>query len=59
MLGMDIKKIRFQVGYDQTLSSLSSSQSPSGFGAIEFGLMYIGTVTKKPNPKPKVFCPRF
>jgi len=59
MLGMDIKKIRFQVGYDQTLSSLSSSQSPGGFGAIEFGIMYVGTVTKKPNPKPKVFCPRF
>jgi type IX secretion system PorP/SprF family membrane protein len=59
MLGVDWGKIRAQIAYDQTLSQLSSAQSPNGFGAFEIGLAYIGTVIKKPNPKPKVFCPRF
>lgn len=59
MLGADINNLGFQIALDQTLSSLSSVQSPNGLGAVEFGVKYIGVVTKKPNPKPKVFCPRF
>ncbi|MBK6545412.1 MAG: PorP/SprF family type IX secretion system membrane protein [Saprospiraceae bacterium] len=59
MVGMDYGKIKAQIGYDQTVSGLTKAQDPSGYGAIELGVSYIGAVTKKPNPKPKIFCPRF
>jgi type IX secretion system PorP/SprF family membrane protein len=59
MFGMDIKQLRVQVGFDQTLSSLRASQNPTGFGAVELAAMYTGNIVKKPNPKPKVFCPMF
>jgi len=59
MAGMDIRNIKFQIGFDLTLSGQSAAQSPSGFGAVEFAAIYTGNITKKPNPKPKVFCPRF
>lgn len=59
MVGMDYGKVRAQLGYDHTISSLAQGQSPSGVGAVELGIMYTGIVVKKPNPKPKVFCPRF
>jgi type IX secretion system PorP/SprF family membrane protein len=59
MFGVDIKKVKVQIGYDQTLSSQKLAQSPKGVGALELGVCYIGTVVKKPNPKPRVFCPRF
>ncbi|MEO6190448.1 MAG: PorP/SprF family type IX secretion system membrane protein [Saprospiraceae bacterium] len=59
MFGADIKNLSFQLAIDQTLSSLRTAQSPAGFGAVELGVKYIGIVSKKPNPKPKVFCPRF
>lgn len=59
MLGADIKNLSIQLAIDQTLTDLSDAQSPKGLGGIELGAKYIGVVTKKPNPKPKVFCPRF
>lgn len=59
MAGVDFGSLKAQIGYDQTVSDLTTAQDPSGFGAIELGVSYIGMVTKKPNPKPKVFCPRF
>ncbi len=59
MAGMNYGKIKAQIGYDQTVSGLTKAEDPSGFGAIELGIMYMGNITKKPNPKPKVFCPRF
>lgn len=59
MFGADIKNLSLQLAIDQTLSGLNDVQSPTGLGGIEFGIKYIGTVTKKPSPKPKVFCPRF
>ncbi|MBK9270163.1 MAG: PorP/SprF family type IX secretion system membrane protein [Saprospiraceae bacterium] len=59
MAGMDIKNIRFQIGFDLTVSGQTSAQSPSGFGAVELAAIYTGNIVKKPNPKPKVFCPRF
>ncbi|HRG69547.1 MAG: PorP/SprF family type IX secretion system membrane protein [Saprospiraceae bacterium] len=59
MAGMNYGKIKAQIGYDKTVSGLTKAQDPSGFGAIELGIMYTGNITKKPNPKPKVFCPRF
>lgn len=59
MAGMDYGNIKAQVGYDMTTSSLASSSEVSSFGGIEIGILYIGAITKKPNPKPKVFCPRF
>lgn len=57
LLGMDYGKIRTQLAYDLTISSLGKTQKP--FGALELGVVYVGTVVKKPNPKPKTFCPRF
>lgn len=59
MAGMDYGNIKVQLGYDLTTSNLSSALTPSGFGGIEIAASYIGAITKKPNPKPKVFCPRF
>jgi type IX secretion system PorP/SprF family membrane protein len=59
MAGVDYNKIKVQLGYDMTTSDLSSALNPSGFGAIEIGVLYIGAITKKPDPKPKLFCPRF
>ena len=60
LVGMDYGKIKAQLGYDQTIGGLKSARnSPAGVGAVELGIQYIGIVTKKPNPKPKVFCPRF
>lgn len=59
MFGCDIDNIAFQIAIDQTLSGLRDAQSPSGFGAVEFAAKYTGVITKKPDPKPKVFCPRF
>lgn len=59
MAGMDYGNIKVQIGYDQTISDLSKSKDPGGFGALEIGVMYSGAITKKPNPKPKMFCPRF
>ncbi len=59
MAGVDWNKIKVQLGYDMTTSDLSSALDPTGFGAIEIGVLYIGAITKKPNPKPKLFCPRF
>ncbi|MDQ3141841.1 MAG: PorP/SprF family type IX secretion system membrane protein [Bacteroidota bacterium] len=56
MVGVNYGKIKAQIGIDNTISDLSKG---SGFGAFEIGLGYVGTVVKKPNPKPKVFCPRF
>lgn len=59
MIGADIRNLSFQIALDQTLSDLASAQSPNGIGGVEFGIKYIGVVSKKPEPKPKVFCPRF
>lgn len=59
MFGADVKKVRFQVGFDLTVSGLSGAQNPTGFGAVEIAAIYTGNVVKKLNPKPKVFCPRF
>ncbi|MEP7196450.1 MAG: PorP/SprF family type IX secretion system membrane protein [Saprospiraceae bacterium] len=59
MLGADIKNLSLQLAIDQTLSSLKEVQSPSGLGGLELAVKYTGSVVKKPNPKPKVFCPRF
>lgn len=59
MAGMDYGKIKAQIGYDQTLGDLKDAKDPAGFGALEIGISYTGAIVKKPNPKPKVFCPRF
>ncbi|MCC6817083.1 MAG: PorP/SprF family type IX secretion system membrane protein [Saprospiraceae bacterium] len=59
MFGADVNNLSFQLAIDQSLSSIKAAQSPSGLGAVEIGARYIGVITKKPNPKPKVFCPRF
>ncbi|MBP8725416.1 MAG: PorP/SprF family type IX secretion system membrane protein [Saprospiraceae bacterium] len=59
MAGMDYGKIKAQIAYEQTIGDLSDAKDPSGFGALEIGFSYTGAITKKPNPKPKVFCPRF
>jgi type IX secretion system PorP/SprF family membrane protein len=59
MLGMDYGNVKAQIGYDQTLSSVKQAQDPSGFGGFEIGVVYVGSIVKKPNPKPKIFCPRF
>ncbi|NOT35820.1 MAG: PorP/SprF family type IX secretion system membrane protein [Saprospiraceae bacterium] len=59
MFGADIDNLAFQIGIDQTLSGLRDAQSPTGFGAVEFAAKYTGIIVKKPDPKPKVFCPRF
>ncbi len=58
MAGMDYGNLKAQVGYDLSTNSVLSD-ALSGTGAIEFAVNYIGAITKKPNPKPKVFCPRF
>ncbi|MBK9106997.1 MAG: PorP/SprF family type IX secretion system membrane protein [Saprospiraceae bacterium] len=59
MAGMDYGKIKAQIGYDQTIGDLKDAKDPAGFGALEIGISYTGAIIKKPNPKPKVFCPRF
>ncbi|MBK8954689.1 MAG: PorP/SprF family type IX secretion system membrane protein [Saprospiraceae bacterium] len=59
MAGMEYGKIKAQIGYDQTLGDLKDAKDPAGFGALEIGISYTGAIVKKPNPKPKVFCPRF
>lgn len=58
MAGLDYGNLKAQVGYDLSTNSVLS-EALSGTGAIEFAVNYIGAITKKPNPKPKVFCPRF
>lgn len=57
MVGANVGKIKAQIGYDYITSGQSAAQSP--LGGVELAVTYIGTVNKKPNPKPKVFCPRF
>ncbi len=59
LAGIEYGKIKGQIGYDQTISDLQNAKDPSGFGALEIGISYTGAIVKKPNPKPKVFCPRF
>ncbi|MBK7224102.1 MAG: PorP/SprF family type IX secretion system membrane protein [Saprospiraceae bacterium] len=57
MVGANVGKIKAQLGYDFVTSGKSAAESP--LGGVEFAISYIGVVNKKPNPKPKVFCPRF
>jgi len=57
MVGANIGKIKAQLGYDFITSGKSAAETP--LGGAEFAISYIGVVNKKPNPKPKVFCPRF
>jgi type IX secretion system PorP/SprF family membrane protein len=57
MAGMDYGNIKVQLGYDAPNSKFSTALS--GIGGLEIGVIYVGAITKKPNPKPKVFCPRF
>ncbi len=59
IFGADIDNLSIGIAFDQTLSSLRTIQSPTGFGAVELAAKYTGVITKKPDPKPKVFCPRF
>lgn len=59
IFGVDIDNLAIGLAFDQTLSSLRTVQSPTGFGAVELAAKYTGVITKKPDPKPKVFCPRF
>ena len=59
MAGLEYGKIKGQIGYDHTLGDLKNAKDPAGFGALELGIQYTGAIVKKPNPKPKVFCPRF
>lgn len=58
MAGMDYGNVKVQLGYDMTTSDLSKAPG-AGPGGLEIGVLYVGAITKKPNPKPKVFCPRF
>lgn len=57
MLGADIKVIRVMLGYDINISPLSAASS--GQGAFELAAQYVGTIYKRPNPDPIIFCPRF
>ncbi len=57
MLGADIKVIRVMLGYDINISPLSAASN--GQGAFELAVQYVGTIYKRPNPDPIIFCPRF
>ena len=57
MLGADIKVIRVMLGYDINISQLSAASG--GQGAFELAAQYVGTIYKRPNPDPIIFCPRF
>jgi len=57
MAGMQYKKVRLGLAYDFTISSASAYNS--GNGGFEIGLQYIINVTKRPDPEPVFFCPRF
>ncbi len=59
MLGLDYGSVKAQLAYDHTVANRKQAQNPVGVGGFELGLVYIGTILKKPNPKPKVFCPRY
>jgi type IX secretion system PorP/SprF family membrane protein len=59
MLGLDYGNVKAQLAYDQTIATRKQAQSPVGVGGFEIGVVYVGSLVKKPNPKPKVFCPRF
>ena len=57
ILGADIKEFRLMFGYDVNVSRLAGASG--GSGAFELSAQYIGTIYKRPNPDPIIFCPRF
>ena len=57
LLGIDIKDLRFGLGYDITLSDLSRVNKT--VGGIEIAASYIIKIYKEPVIDPVIICPKF
>jgi len=57
MAGTYFKEIKFMLGYDINISSLTAASG--SVGGFELAAQYIGKVYKRPKPDPVIFCPRF
>lgn len=57
LAGLDFGPIRAGFAYDFTVSNLRTDTRIQD--GLEFAVMYIGKITKKPDVKPVILCPRF
>ena len=57
LAGIDIKDLRVMLGYDLNISRFTPATGT--FGGFEISAMYVGTIFKRPDPDPVLFCPRF
>ncbi|MDX1408173.1 MAG: type IX secretion system membrane protein PorP/SprF, partial [Saprospiraceae bacterium] len=57
LAGIQIKDVKVMLSYDLNTSRFSPATGT--FGGFEISAMYIGTIYKRPDPDPVLFCPRF
>lgn len=57
LAGVQIQDIKVMLGYDLNTSRFTPATGT--FGGFELSAMYIGTIFKRPDPDPVLFCPRF
>ena len=57
LAGIQIKDVKVMLSYD--LNTSRYTPATGTFGGFEISAMYIGTIYKRPDPDPVLFCPRF